>query len=416
MGPVHIANEPTVRLGVSDSTAVDAFGRLRVSEPDTLFDSKQIFDNGPLFWDDQEESGSGTSSTYSKVNARSRMAVTANTAGKRTRQTFMRFNYQPGKSQLILLTGVLGTGAQGITQRIGLFDDDNGLFFMLDHGVLSMVRRTSTSGSPVDDVVAQPDWDKDKLDGSGTSGITLDSTKTQIFFIDFEWLGVGTARMGYVHDGKFIIAHEFFNSNNLDVVYMSTPNLPVRYQINNDGAGPASFLDHMCASVISEGGQEETGIIRHVSTNGTHVDADVENSIYAIVGIRLKSTHLGATVRIEEIGVQIQTASETGEWLLIFNPAVAGAFTYSDETNSAIQVARGATANTVTNGEVITGGFAQSTSGGGGSGGIDSLIDSTRHLGSTISGTPDTMVLCWRPTGGTSGHDIEGDVTFRELT
>ena len=38
----------------------DAFGRLRVSEPTTLFDSKQIFDAQPLLWDDQETSGSGT--------------------------------------------------------------------------------------------------------------------------------------------------------------------------------------------------------------------------------------------------------------------------------------------------------------------------------------------------------------------
>ena len=80
--------------------ASDAFGRLRTSEPYTIFDSKQIFDNQPLFWDDQEESGSGTTSVHDADAARTRIGVANTTAGKRTRQTFMRFNYQPGKSQL----------------------------------------------------------------------------------------------------------------------------------------------------------------------------------------------------------------------------------------------------------------------------------------------------------------------------
>ena len=39
---------------------LDAFGRLRVSQPTTLFDSKQTQSNLPLFWDDQETSGTGT--------------------------------------------------------------------------------------------------------------------------------------------------------------------------------------------------------------------------------------------------------------------------------------------------------------------------------------------------------------------
>jgi len=128
----------------------DAFGRLRVSEPFTVFDGKQINDNLPLFWDDQEVSGSGTSSTYSMANARSRLAVSASTAGKRVRQTFMRFNYQPGKSQLVFMTGGLGAANGGITEDIGIGDDDNGLFFRHEDGTFKVTTKTSTSGSAVD--------------------------------------------------------------------------------------------------------------------------------------------------------------------------------------------------------------------------------------------------------------------------
>ena len=92
---------------------IDAFGRQRVSNPEMIFNSKQLFDNQPLYWNDIEESGSGTSSTYSALTASSVLAVTANTAGKRTRQTYMRFNYQPSKSQLVYITGVLKKSGGG---------------------------------------------------------------------------------------------------------------------------------------------------------------------------------------------------------------------------------------------------------------------------------------------------------------
>ena len=55
---------------MADSMSIDAFGRLRVSEPESLFDSKQTAgDTTGLFWDDVALSGAGTSSTYSNNRA-----------------------------------------------------------------------------------------------------------------------------------------------------------------------------------------------------------------------------------------------------------------------------------------------------------------------------------------------------------
>lgn len=231
---------------------VDAFGRLRISEPHTIFDSKQVFDNLPLFWDDQEVSGSGTSSTFSKPHARTQIAV-GTAAGKRVRQTFERFNYQPGKSQFVVLTGVLGAGSSGITQELGYFDDDNGLFFRCDEGVIYVVSRSSVTGSAVDTTASQSAWNIDTLDGNGPSGLTMDFTLAQIFFMDFEWLGTGRVRFGFYINGVQHYCHEFLNANAISTVYMSTPNLPIRYSIENDGTGAASTLDHLCSTVIVEG-------------------------------------------------------------------------------------------------------------------------------------------------------------------
>ena len=66
-----------VKITGSDGESVDAFGRWRTSQPRVLFNSKQIFENQPLFWDDAETSGSGTTSSHSVVE--SATGATANT-------------------------------------------------------------------------------------------------------------------------------------------------------------------------------------------------------------------------------------------------------------------------------------------------------------------------------------------------
>jgi len=393
-------------ITAQDNASIDAFGRWRVSQPKTIFDSKMIFDDSPLFWDDQETTGSGTSSTHSTDKAEVDMAVSLNTAGTRVRQTFQRFNYQPGKSQQILMTGVLGAGASGITRRVGYFDGDNGIFFELSGTTLSAVTRSKTSGSVVDDSVAQANWNVDKLDGTGDSGVTIDTSKTQIFVIDFEWLGVGRVRLGVVVSGVIIYCHTFLNANVNTAVYMSTPNLPLRYEISNDGAGAASSLKQICSTVMSEGGQETLGVTRVLSTEGTHVDANAANTIYAIIGYRLKSTHLDAAVLNKAVSV-ISETNDDFEWSLWVNPTVAGTFTYSDLANSSVQVAKGTTANTVTGGFSVAGSFSKQDLS------VSELLNTPIKVGSAIDGTVDEMVLCVRPLSANA--DIQATLTIKEL-
>ena len=206
-------------------------------------------------------------------------------------------NYQPGKVQEIVVTFNLISQDSGVTKRVGYFDANNGIYLEDDGSDYYIVRRTSTSGSAVNTRVAQADWNIDSFDGTGPSGVTIDFTKTQILFIDMEWLGVGRVRVGFVVDGIIYYAHEFLNANNLTLVYMSTPNLPIRWEISNDGSGAASSMDCICCTAISEGGKQDNGIIRYASTT-THVDASAALTTYAILGIRLKSQYLCSTVNI----------------------------------------------------------------------------------------------------------------------
>ena len=256
--------EPTVIGGGDGSTAYDAFGRLRVSNPVTIFDSANIMSKGTQF--DESLTGSGTV-TYTANKSTVNLNVTTASGDKVIRQSKRVMTYQPGKSLLNLNTFVMNAQEENLEQRVGMFDANNGIFFEDTGTGYQIVRRTYVTGSAVDNDVAQSSWNGDKLDGTGASGYTLDPTKATILFMDFEWLGMGSVRVGFVIDGKFIVAHTFLNANNLDTVYIQTANLPIRYEIETTGtiSGTAT-LQQVCSSAITEGGYEPRGIEQTIGT------------------------------------------------------------------------------------------------------------------------------------------------------
>lgn len=409
--PVYINTKETSNfldevqyIDFANAALLDAFGRQRISNPITLFDSKQILDGTGIFYDDVAFSGAGTSSTYSKDRASRTLGVSNVTAGHRIRQTKQRFNYQPGKSQLIFMTGVWGNADAGITKRVGYFDESNGLGLKIDETGPSFFVRSNVTGTPVDVEIPINQWDIPDLHPTLRPN-AIDFTKSQIFFIDFEWLGVGSIRFGFVIDGKVVTYYQVNNANILDAVYMSTPNLPLRYELENDGTGPAAILETICSSVISEGGQQDTGITRYISNGATHVDANSAGTTYALVGIRLASTNLDSVIKVSKIST-LCAANPNFEWTLKLNPSVAGTFTYGPLATSAIEFALGTTANTVTGGTNLAGGYVASQEG------AADLQDNLYYLGSTIAGTSDTIVLCATPLSNNA--DILGGITIRE--
>lgn len=388
---------------------VDAFGRQRVSNPEMIFNSKQIFDNQPLYFDDIQESGSGTNSTHNVNTASSTLSVSANTAGKRTRQTFMRFNYQAGKAQLIMITGVLkkSGGGTGITTRMGYFDDQNGIFLQRSGSIVSIVLRSFVTGTADDNVITQANWNIDKMQGNGPSGIELDFSKTQILVIDFEWLGVGRVRVGFNVDGVTYYCHEFLNANNKTTVYMSTSNLPIRYQIENSGTGVASSIECICSCVISEGGREEVATNGYVSTDGTSIEA-TKSYTNAILAMRLKTGYIGTTVDILDVSL-ITTSNDNYEWRLILNPSGLNSLSYSGINNSSIEFAIPASQTHISGGYVMAGGYAQAKT--------DIQAESLKSLlklGSSITGRRDELVLACYPLGA-SNSVVYGGLNFREF-
>ena len=388
------------------ATSFDAFGRLRVGNPYTLFDSQNRYQKDPQF---SEELVTGGTATYVANESSVDLAVTTSSGSKAVRQSFRVFPYQPGKSLLVLATFVMNAGKENLRQRVGYFNTGNGVFFQVNGTTKSFVLRTNTSGTPSDArTVDQADWNGDKLDGTGPSGITLDTTKAQILFMDFEWLGVGSVRCGFVINGQFILCHTFNNANDIDKVYMTTAILPVRYEIENTGVtASASTLTQICSSVVSEGGYQQVSALTWARMTSA---LSISTTIVPLVSIRLKSTALGAVV-IPSVYNAIPIGSTLDyEVVLIKNPTLTGASFTSLSTN----VEYDTTATALTGGTIVQQSYTSGSNQGSGtaSGGTDYNFD--LQLGVSISGTSDIYTLAARTISGTD--DIIGALSFYDLT
>lgn len=285
------------KVQIIDGPQLDAFQRFRGSEPFTLFDSSMQMNDQPLLWETVIVGGGVT--THNPDTASVDLEVT-NTSGDRIiRQTRQYLRYQPGKSQLVMMSGSFDVGTPNCEKYIGYFDDENGIFFKEENGQVSVGRRSNSIGSPqpFDTIVAQADWNLDKLLGDGASGYILDETTAQIFVIDLEWLGVGRVRCGFVIKGMIHYVHEFLHANLFEGVYMSTASLPVRYEIKNTATTvPGIKLRQICASVMSEGGFEKTGLPFSASTNTTPT-VITSGSSANLISMRPKLTFNGVTNR-----------------------------------------------------------------------------------------------------------------------
>jgi hypothetical protein len=210
------------------------------------------------------------------------------------RETTKVFAYQPGKSLLVMSTFVMNPAKEHLVQKVGYYGEDNGMYLELSGSTLKFVERSLVTGSPAESQVAQANWNGDKLDGTGPSGITLDITKAQILWMDIEWLGLGTVRMGFVIDGQLILCHSFHHANLITSTYITTASLPLRYEIKNEATpNPAtsSTLKQICSTVISEGGYQLNGAQQAIGTPiGVARTLGTSGTFYPVVSIKLKTS------------------------------------------------------------------------------------------------------------------------------
>lgn len=318
------------------SFEVDASGRKRVSQINTLFDGKTLNEDNPNYWDNV---GTGTG-TF--ANNKYEMQVDA---GEYViRQSVRYMPYFSGKSQLIEMTCDDFSAQNGVAKRLGYFSSGttssyttniDGFFLEASDGTyyLKAYRKGTLTHS-----VEFTMWDGyETLKNYNWNAFT-------VVAFDFLWLGGATLRMFVKTDDGFILAHTIIHAGSQSDLFILSPQQPVRYEIRSTTGTGSMFA--ICSQVATEGSTDEAGRpITHCNT--AFVTTNVVGTVYALLGVKIRSDRRDTAVRIFETEIVNSSGTDQGQILILKNPTIAGSFTYADKTGTAVQVATGTSSNTV---------------------------------------------------------------------
>lgn len=401
-------------VAIKDSANLDAFSRLRVSNPLILHNSQFTYDLAPIIYE-QITNGTGATVTHDSTNRQALMTFSSTpTGGKSYMQSYEYLPYQPGRSQLIFVTFNMIAGVADTLKFAGYSDGVNGVEFQLNGTTKQFtVYSSSTAGN---ETVTQSSWNIDPLDGTGASGITLDITKTQILVIDIQALYVGRVRIGFDIGGEIIYAHEFKHANLFSSPYIQTVNLPVRCGMTCTGT-VSTTMNFICAAVISEGGSEDINVYGYtfqqdsgavsVTTGGTH-----------ILSLRPRTTFNSITnrTRVAYIDVEIYNAgNQPIQWQLCVGQVISGTTTFSD-VNTTYSSSEYNVVGTLSGSPaiVIDGGYVASS--GAGKGVTNTAIISRYPITLDAAGLHRSLgTLTLKATSLSGTQTIYSSIKFREI-
>lgn len=309
--------------GNFSGSAVDAFGRARMAQPLTLFDANNVGSLSTEFYNTLTGGGAAVNHNANDSSAEMVIATSSESVVRRSRR---RMSYQPGKSLLLMATFTMAAPEADLTQRVGYYDDSDGIFLEEVNGTYNIVLRSSASGSVQEIRKPQSEWNGDKVNGidaDTTSGHTLNLEKSQIFWSDFEWLGVGSVRCGFVINGELIVCHTFHHANAITGTYMKSAQLPVTYELIAGGtyAGAGATMKQICCTVISEGGYEAIGQEVVAASPFAGNTTNTANTFMNLVTIKLNDLQAIAVVTGLDV---LNIANADFEWGLFKNATVAG--------------------------------------------------------------------------------------------
>lgn len=405
----NAAGEPLIRVatypGTTNISSTDAFGRGRVAEPYTLFDSAFIgADNGKF---DTATTG-GASTSFSSYASAFNMTVGTASGDQVIRQSYRVFPYQPGKALEVFNTFTMAAAQTNLRQRVGYFTAYNGIYLEQDGTTINLVIRQQTGASTyTEERVSQANWNGDPLDGSGPSGITLDLAKSQIFYTAIEWLGVGSVFCGFIINGTYILAHQFNHANEATSTYMQSAQQSIRLEITNTGTTTGATMQQICSSVISSGGYTPDATQNFAGRGMTYYIMGTAGTYYNLVSLRLGTDGLAynKVVYLDSLNV-LTDSNQNMEWKAILNPTFSAAPTWANVTT----FTQSTTSNvTVTGGTVIGTGYVVNK----GEPVSLSGSDFKYQLGRTISSTSD--ILCIAVTPDSNNVKLGGTAGFFEL-
>jgi hypothetical protein len=402
----------STNIATFPSTSTDAFGRLRVSEPFTMFDSSYRYGDNQLW---STETATGGAAVYNAPQGLMDLNVTTTSGSSVRRQTTKVFSYQPGKSLLVMTTFVCAAPKANLDQKVGYYNAENGYFLEQDGLTTYFVERSIVSGAVTNTRVAQADWNVDPMDGTGPSGITLDISKSQILWMDLEWLGVGTVTMGFVIGRTFYICHTWDHANLIASTYITTASLPLSCEITNTGTtASASTFKQICATVISEGGYALAGLQQSIGTPVTTPKTlTVAGTFYPLVSIRLKTTRLDAIAILTALAIQGTGNNNVFRWEVRASGTTTAGSWVSAGADSSVEY--NLTGTAYTGGRVLAAGFTSSSNQGTPSINIlKEALFANQLERDAFTGTPYELTIV--VAGGSGGTSCYASMDWEEIS
>lgn len=399
------------KVTIADSPNLDAFSRLRVSQPTAVFDAQLTYDLQPTIYE-QITAEANATITHDATNREALMTFASTpTGGQAYMQSFEHFRYQPLKSQLIAVTFNFKEQVANVTKFAGYSNRVNGIEFQ-NNGTTNQF--VILSGTDVgNQTVTQANWNIDKLDGTGKSGITLDISKTQILIIDFQALYVGRVRVGFDLGGSIVYCHEFLHANVVAQPYLQSANLPIICGMVCTGT-VSTTMNFVCSAVASEGGQELTASYDFVQS-GDVVAASGADTHLLSIRPKLLFNGIENRVRFGFIEVDILvTGANPVQWSLFVGQALTGAsYTDVNTTYSAMEYDVTGTLNG-SPGIVINSGYVGASAQV--KGDVSAVIATRYPITLNAAGAQrdlGTLTLAVKGIGGTS--QTYGNIKWREI-
>ncbi len=391
----------------------DAFGRLRVSNPFTVFDSQHRYQINDK-WNYVTSGGGSTvyDTNGSLVNLNTNLASGSQVIAETKRV----MPYQPGKSLLIYSTFTMSSAQESLRQRIGYFGEQNGIYFELDGESVNFVKRSYVSGSVVETKATRngiSDWNIDNLDGTGPSGYNLSNySSSLILYIEIEWLGVGDVRVGFVFNNTYVPCHSFKHTpvggSPISGTYMTTACLPLRAEITNKGPiANSGNLKQICNSVISEGGYEGFSRRYNVDLGTTPKNLANDDELYPIISLRLASGRLDSIIVPSNLNA-IVTSNQDVQYRIILDGTTSGAV-WTTHYNGNVQYDTSATSLASGSGTNVIGGYINKQ----GYIDITSLNQFNFQIGRLLDGTSQVLTIAMAPTSANT--KVLADLSWFEI-
>lgn len=360
---VEVTNDRKLKTETTfnKNAQLDPWGKIKTSLPVTLFELNFTNSKRNLNMNEKVENGATTAFNYNKTGVD---MILPTTSGARViRQTKRYFRYITGKGATVLTAINPQLPKTNVIKRWGYFDSNDGMFFQQNQNGFQVVVRTSGSGTPVDTIINQADWNIDKLDGTGPSGITLNAETYNVWVIDFAWQGAGGVRFGLFIDGLPVYFHEYRTANEEELPFTRTPILPIRYEVFNSGvAASTTTITHGTLGLVIEGSGtlEQTSNTFTASTLQTPKSAGT--TLTPILSVRPKLLFNGEVNRIpiELNGISIASQTQIVYWQLLKNATLTGPSFVSVSPESAAEY--DISANSFSGGIKISEGYILSSS------------------------------------------------------